>query len=207
MCLICINFNRYYYCPPIEGTADRGQPIANECPTGYAFDPSLADVFPCRYISTNTAYCITVNCTGAGTKILGYQYLPSNLALGQVAAYCLGKDETPFMYRCGANSEFKGVDMAGKWGPICQAKCASEGQKLIDSTNDNKYYVCYRDGSVYSTKSYTCPSQYTFDAKQGSCVRGDSAILVLLKQISDKIDANPPTTTTTTTTTTPAPGR
>jgi hypothetical protein len=152
-----LNCNRYYYCDLQDSGKFKAQQLS--CPDGYAFEPTLPDIFPCIYTANNVESCITSNCNNTAfgaISVMRYASLPSNLSRGQIAVKCFGSLGKPVVYKTIPYVALASVD--DDLVPRYNIICPYEGYKLPDTANPNNYYVCVRDknNQIISSKSFTC---------------------------------------------------
>lgn len=160
---------RYYYCD-----ASRS-PTPFSCPDGYAFDPALPDIFPCKFTANLASSCIKADCSKTDVGkiyVMKYPSLPSNLTLGQIAVLCFGGQADPVVFRTGAYTSLASVDenLEARYN----IACPSEGFKLPDNSAATKYNVCViqlgSDLGSIKAKSFTCFGGRTYDKDKQTCV-------------------------------------
>lgn len=165
--LTSLNSCRYYQCVRDAAgaiTASAGM----QCRPGYAFDPSLPVLTPCRFTNGNTAYCVKADC-GVNFGLKALKYPTYNVALGDIGVVCKGDAGIPDVFRCGANSYLKS-DSSKPFNAICELRCSKEYQMAANLQDTNKYYVCYRTttGGLEPVLQ-SCPTGQKFDQAKSIC--------------------------------------
>lgn len=170
--------SKYKICPSQFGTA-----VSQSCPSGYSFDPSLSDSFPCRNSVGRDDLCITVtSCSEGKSQKLEYRNMGSEL--GEFGIQCNGGMN--FVYRCGPNTvfTFEGTNV------FCKPTCSTEGQIMADSQNLAKYNVCKTNPftNVFELETRDCSAGKYFDIKQKECVYDIEKLQNDLKKVTDTLD-------------------
>lgn len=156
-----IFFFSYFFCP-----TNLQDPTSHQCPVGYVFDPSLADVFPCRFTRGRTDLCITASCPNTATGGTVLRYPNMTPAMGQIGFFCI--DTAMFIYRCGPNTQFTVNNLVAS----CNSICVTEGQRNANPDNASQYTVCHFNdlGNQLLRTTMSCPRNYGFDARRNECV-------------------------------------